>query len=346
MRLFSKIKIEKINASLQKAKKVAIISHYNPDGDAVGSSLAMYHYLKNEGLEVKVILPNPFPDFLGWMPGSGEIIIAEKKLSAAKRILQEADVLFVMDMNAPHRSGANLEQSIIASSAFKVLIDHHILPNIDCDAQISTPNTTSTCELTYQTIVKLAGTKEKVTHSVGTCIYVGMITDTGSLSYMCNRSQTYQILNELMKKGVDGERIHREIYDNYSESRIKLLGLCLGQRLVIMRKMSTSYMYLTKEDLKNNNYVVGDTEGFVNYGLSMRGIQFTALFIERENRIRISFRSKGNFDVSRFARTHFDGGGHKNASAAYFYGTLEGAIEAFKTALEQYKAELLPEKLV
>jgi len=175
---------------------------------------------------------------------------------------------------------------------------------------------------------------------------VGMITDTGSLSYMCNRPQTYQILNELMKKGVDGERIHREIYDNYSESRIKLLGLCLGQRLVIMRKMSTSYMYLTKEDLKNNNYVVGDTEGFVNYGLSMRGIQFTALFIERENRIRISFRSKGNFDVSRFARTHFDGGGHKNASAAYFYGTLEGAIEAFKTALEQYKAELLPEKLV
>lgn len=346
MRLFSKIKIEKINAALQKAKKVAVISHYNPDGDAAGSSLAMYHYLKNEGLEVNVILPNPFPDFLGWMPGSSEIIIAEKKLSTAKKILKEADVLFVMDMNAPHRSGASLEPSIIASPAFKVLIDHHLLPDIDCDVQISTPETTSACELTYQTIVRLAGTTRKITKEVATSIYVGMITDTGSLSYMCNRPQTYLVIHELMKKGVDAEKIHRNVYDNYSESRIKLLGLCLGQRLVIMRELSTTYMYLTKEDLKNNNYVVGDTEGFVNYGLSMKGIQFTALFTEREHRIRISFRSKGNFDVSYFARTHFDGGGHKNASAAYFYGTLEDAIKAFKTALKQYQTELLPEKFV
>lgn len=342
MRLFDKIKIERIRTALKDAKRIAIISHYNPDGDAVGSSLAMYHYLKAEGYEVNVVLPNPFPQFLHWMPASNDIVVAERCMKSAKKILQMADMLFVMDMNAPHRSGAALEPLIIESPAFKVLIDHHILPNIDCDVQISTPATTSTCELAYQTISHVAGTKKKITKEVATCIYVGMITDTGSLSYMCNRPQTYSILNDLMKKGIDGEQIHRNVYDNYSVSRIKLLGLCLGQRLEIMQDYATSYMYLTKKDLVDNDYEVGDTEGFVNYGLSMRGIQFTALFIERDSRIRISFRSKGNFDVSYFARTYFDGGGHKNASAAYFYGTLENAIAAFKNALEFYKEELSP----
>lgn len=346
MRLFDKSKIEDINKALQTAKKIVIISHYNPDGDAVGSSLAMYHYLKNEGHDVQVILPNPFPQFLQWMPGSKEILIAERHLKTAKKHLQEADMLFVMDMNAPHRSGVDLEPSISNSSAFKVLIDHHLLPNIDCNVQISSIATTSTCELAYQTIIKLAKSKKVITKDLATCVYVGMITDTGSLSYSCNHPQTYQVLADLMKAGIDGEHIHREVYDNYSESRIKLLGLCLGQRLVILRNQSTSYMYLTKKDLADNNYVVGDTEGFVNYGLSMKGIQFTALFTERDSRIRISFRSKGNFDVSYFARTYFDGGGHKNASAAYFYGTLEEAIEKFVNVLQLYKKELDPKNFV
>src|SRR5574344_1853226 len=342
MRLITQSKIEQIRQKLQTTHKIAIISHYNPDGDAVGSSLALYQYFKNEGFTVHVILPNPFPNFLSWMPGSEDIIIAGLQFKMATKVLKEADMLFVVDMNAAHRSGKALEMPILESPAYKILIDHHISPDIDCKVSFSTPETTSTCELVFMILEKLSKQKEKITKEVAECIYVGMITDTGSLSYACNHPRTYLILNKLMKKGINGEEIHRNVYDNYEESRIKLLGLCLSQRLTIMRDLSTSYMYLTKKDLIANDYAVGDTEGFVNYGLSMRAVQFTAFFTERDDRIRISFRSKGNFDVNEFARKNFNGGGHKNASAAFYYDTLENTIEYFKEVVKQYEVQLLP----
>ncbi|HNW68321.1 MAG TPA: DHH family phosphoesterase [Bacteroidales bacterium] len=340
MRLITKSKIEQLRRQLSEAQKIAIISHYNPDGDAVGSSLALYQYFKNEGYQVRVILPNPFPQFLAWMPGSEDIIIADAHFKEAAKTLKEADLLFVVDMNAAHRSGKALEQPIIDSPAFKVLIDHHVCPSFDYKVQFSTPDTTSSCELVYLVLDKLSDDKAKIKKEVAECIYVGMITDTGSLSYACNHPITYQILSKLMKLGVDGETIHRNVYDNYEESRIKLLGLCLSQRLSLMREFSTSYMYLTMKDLNDNQYKIGDTEGFVNYGLSMKDVLFTAFFIERENKIRISFRSKGNFDVNLFARNHFNGGGHKNASAAFYYDTLENTIQYFKEVLKQYEKQL------
>lgn len=344
MRLITKSKIDKIKQVLSQVRNIAIISHYNPDGDAVGSALSLFQYFKNEGYHVKVILPNPFPSFLSWMPGSEEVVVADSHFKAATQILKEADLLFIVDMNAAHRSGAALEQPIKDATAFKVLIDHHVSPNIDCKVQFSTPDTTSTCELVYMVLDKLSTDKEKITKDVATCIYVGMITDTGSLSYACNNPRTYLILSNLMKKGINGEEIHRKVYDNYEESRIKLLGLCLSQRLTLLREFSTSFMYLTKQDLIDNQYRVGDTEGFVNYGLSMKAVQFTAFFTERENRIRISFRSKGNFDVNLFARKHFNGGGHKNASAAFHYDTLENTMRYFTDVLKEYKEQLTPTK--
>lgn len=342
MNLFTSSKIAQVQAKLKTARKIAVISHFNPDGDAVGSSLALYQYFSQEGYEVKVVLPNPVSEFLRWMPGMENAIIAERAMRTAEKALKEADILFVVDMNASHRSGTALQESIDKCQAFKVLIDHHLSPVFDCNVMFSTTNTTSTCELVYQFLVKIAGSKEKLSADVATCIYVGMITDTGSLSYMCNNPKTYLIMGELMRKGIDGEAIHRKVYDNYNESRLKLLGLCLSQRLKVMRPISTTYMYVTLNDLKENKYVVGDTEGFVNYGLSLKGIQFTAFFTEREDRIRVSFRSKGNFDVNLFARKHFNGGGHKNASAASCYDTLENTLKYFEEVMKEYVDVLNP----
>lgn len=336
-----KIDIENARVAIAKAKKIAIVTHYNPDGDAMGSSLALYNFMENEGKEVHVIIPNHFPDFLAWMPGSEHIVVEQGHGSQARKILKEADLLFVVDMNAPHRAGKELENQLVKSKAYKILIDHHVSPDIDCDVMYSCTETTSASELVYKFLYKyLKYGKEKLSLAIAECLYVGIITDTGSLTYSCNYPETYTIVNKLIKRGVDGEDIHRKVYDNYSESRMRLLGLLLSQRMKVMREMATSYTYLNAEDLKKNNYKTGDTEGFVNYGLSINGIVFTAFFSDRSNRIHVSFRSKGEFDVNLFARKHFNGGGHRNAAAADYYGTLEDAIAHFENVLKEYEGSL------
>lgn len=337
----NKLEIEKARAAIAQAKKIAIVTHYNPDGDAIGSSLALYNFMENEGKEVHVITPNPFPDFLAWMPGSEHIVVEQGHGSQARKVLREADLLFVVDMNAPHRAGKELEPQLVKSKAFKILIDHHVSPDIDCDVMYSCTKTTSASELVYNFLYKhLKYGKEKLSLAIAQCLYVGIITDTGSLTYACNYPETYTAVHQLIKKGVDGEDIHRKVYDNYSESRMRLLGLLLSQRMKVMPEKAASYTYLTAEDLKQNHYKTGDTEGFVNYGLSIKGIIFTAFFSDRSNRIHVSFRSKGEFDVNLFARKHFNGGGHRNAAAADFYGTLEDAIAHFETVLEEYEGIL------
>ena len=337
----NKLDIEKARAAITKARKIAIVSHYNPDGDAIGSSLALYNFMENEGKEVHVIIPNHFPDFLAWMPGSEQIVVEQGHGSLAKKILKEADLLFVVDMNAPHRAGKVLESQIIKSKAYKILIDHHVNPDIDCDVMYSCAKTTSASELVYNFLYKkLKYGMDKLSLAIAQCLYVGIITDTGSLTYACNYPETYTTVHKLIKRGVDGEEIHRLVYDNYSESRMRLLGLLLSQRMNVMKAKSTSYTYLTAEDLKANHYIPGDTEGFVNYGLSIHGIIFTAFFSDRGDRIHVSFRSKGTFDVNCFARRHFNGGGHRNAAAADFYGTLNDAIAHFEQVLDEYEGEL------
>lgn len=336
-----KAEIEKARAAIDKANKIAIVTHYNPDGDAIGSSLALYNFMENEGKEVHVIIPNRFPDFLAWMPGCENIVVEQGHGSLARKILREADLLFVVDMNAPHRAGKELENQLIKSKAFKILIDHHVSPDIDCDVMFSCVKTTSASELVYKFLYKhLKYGRDKLSLAIAECLYVGIITDTGSLTYSCNYPETYTIVHQLIKRGVDGEDVHRKVYDNYSESRMRLLGLLLSQRMKVMREKSTSYTYLTADDLKKNHYKTGDTEGFVNYGLSINGIVFTAFFSDRSNRIHVSFRSKGEFDVNLFARKHFNGGGHRNAAAADFYGTLEDAIAHFEKVLAEYEGSL------
>ena len=327
--------IQKIKAALQDTKTIAIVFHFNPDGDAVGSALALYLFFKDGGYKVSVVSPNPFPDFLQWMPGADDIIVAQDHLDEARNSIMEADMLFVVDMNAPHRAGQDLQNAISKSPAFKVLIDHHVQPDIQCDVMYSTHLTTSASELVYNFLYQYLAPEKTLTPEIAECLYVGIITDTGSMSYTCDFPGSYSVLRKLIEAGINGEDIHRKVYDNYTESRMKLLGLALSQRMTVLPEYGASYMYLTKKDLMDNGFQIGDTEGFVNYGLSMKTVHYTAFFTERDNRIRVSFRSKGIVDVNLFARKYFEGGGHVNAAGAFYYGTMEEAIAHFLNAVRE-----------
>jgi phosphoesterase RecJ-like protein len=326
--------ISAFQQKLAESKNIAVCTHYNPDGDAIGASLALQSYFKSQGFEVKCVIPNNMPDFYAWMPGADAIIHAQKQFKEAKKILLEADILFLVDMSAEHRSGVDLENILLQTPAYKALIDHHPKPTAQCSLIYSITNTTSACENIYRFLCEITD-KSFLNKEIGTCIYTGIITDTGSLSFSCNTSETYTLLAKLMKIGVNAEEIHREVYDNYSENRIRLLGISLN-KLKVFPHLGTSYMYLTNEEMKTNHYKEGDTEGFVNYGISLKGIFFSAFFTEREKKIRVSFRSKGNFDVNLFAQTYFNGGGHKNAAASYHYNTLENTIKYFEEVIQKH----------
>lgn len=300
----------------------------------MGCALALYHYFKDDGYEVTAISPNPFPDFLSWMEGSDQIIIAQKHLNKAKKAIKEADTLFIVDMNAAHRAGKDLEEPILQSTAYKIMIDHHLQPEIPCNFMYSTHLTSSASELVFNFLYKYLTPKRKFTKAIAEAIYTGIITDTGSVTYSCDFPSTYDTLKKLIASGINGESIHRKVYDNYKESRIKLLGLALSQRMKIMPEYGASYIYLTLQDLEDNQYQAGDTEGFVNYGLSIDTVQFTAFFTQRDNRVRVSFRSKGKVDVNLFARKYFNGGGHHNAAGAFYDGTVEDAIAYFEDILK------------
>ena len=324
-----------MRVALKDTKTIAIVFHFNPDGDALGSALALYHYFKDEGYDASVISPNPFPNFLQWMPGADQILVAQENLVEARKRIRDADMLFVVDMNAPHRAGQDLQNAISKSTHFKVLIDHHVQPDIKCDVMYSTHLTTSASELVYNFLYQYLTPQKRISKAIAECLYVGIITDTGSMSYTCDFPDSYSVLRKLIESGINGEEIHRKVYDNYTESRMKLFGLALSQRIVVMPEFGASYMYLTKKDLTDNGFQIGDTEGFVNYGLSMGIVHFTAFFTERDNRIRVSFRSKGIVDVNLFARKYFEGGGHANAAGAFYHGSMEDAIAHFENAVRK-----------
>ncbi|MCL2132308.1 MAG: DHH family phosphoesterase [Lentimicrobiaceae bacterium] len=332
--------ILQIAEMLTVPKKVAVAVHYNPDGDAIGAALALSLFLQAKGHEVSILSPNELPDFLEWMPQADRIFVATQQFEICKEKIAAADVIFCLDFNAFDRVGV-LQEALEQAKSLKILIDHHINPSPVFDIAYSVvEKTSSTCELMYRFLAHILKEKTQITKQMAECMYVGIMIDTGSLSYSCNNQSTYRVLGELFRLGIDGEKIHQLVYDNYSENRIKLLGFCLSERLFVLPDCASSYIYLTKEDLARFNYKQGDTEGIVNYGMSIKGIRFTALFTERDDRIRLSFRSKGDFDVNRFARLHFSGGGHKNASGGNSYQTMENTITDFLSLVEKYKTEL------
>ncbi len=324
---------------LSGKKNVVIQMHINPDGDAIGASIGLSLYLNKLGVKNTVIAPNVFPSFLKWIHSSNLIVNATEKPHVAKRLYDEADLIIILDFNAVHRAGNAIGKLLTNAKAPIVMIDHHLQPEPISVITISNHDASSTSELIYW-LIKENNDLALLDADISAALYVGIMTDTGSFSYSCNTPRTYLVVADLVATGINVDLIHQNVYSTYSENRLRLLGYCINNKLKVFPQFGASYMSLSKDELKQFNHKVGDTEGVVNYGLSIDVVVFTALFTERDDRVRISFRSKGDFDVNLFARTHFNGGGHKNAAGADSHLSLEETITLFEELLPLYQDEI------
>lgn len=326
--------INRIEELIRSSKRILITGHHNPDGDAIGSVLAMHLFLKNRGIQSQCMVPGEFPDFLNWMPSIEKISIFSKE--NREDLISRADLIFCLDYNSLHRTG-KMADPLIRSNAVKVLIDHHPEPNLSqFDLCYSETITSSTSELIFNFIEGLGGEKI-IDKKIAECLYVGIMTDTGSFSYACNSSRTFRIVARLLETGLNAEYVHRQVYDNYSEARLRLLGFSLSEKLVVLRDLSSAYISLGMDELRKFDYKEGDTEGIVNYALSIDGIKVAVLMTERKNKIRLSFRSKGNFPVNEIARDHFEGGGHLNAAGGDSYLSMVETVSKLESILAHYK---------
>ena len=322
--------------------KVVIISHPNPDGDSIGSSLALQNVLRKKGLSVECLVPNHSPGFLSWLPGISELVIIDKNHEYARKVVDDAGLIICVDFNSFSRL-KEYHRVFDNHQAKTLLIDHHLEPDRSYDLMFHTHEVSSTSELVYNLLQMLAF-GDAIDFDVAVNLYVGIMTDTGSFSYSCNYISTYVVTAELMKHGIDAQQVHNLIYDNFPESRMRLLGHLLRNCMVVKPEFRTAYMFLTLADQKAYNFQVGDAEGIVNYALSIEGIRFAAFFTEKHDKVRLSFRSKGNFSVNLFARTHFEGGGHKNAAGASYFKKLDETIAFFESLLPEYQSLLCAEE--
>lgn len=328
--------IRKGQKLIDKYEKIVIVSHVSPDGDALGSSLGLSLFLTEMGKSVNVIVPNDFPPFLGWMKGAKDVVIGSRKASMAAELIEAAELIFCLDFNVLNRI-TTLAPLIEKASAKKVLIDHHINPGDFCDLVISYPHISSTSELVFRFICRM-GMYETIDKYCAECIYTGMMTDTGAFTFNSNDPQVYFIISELLKKRIDKDAIYTKVYNTYTESRVRLQGYLLYEKLKIYKEYRTALMTLTNAEKKKFNWKQGDTEGFVNIPLSIEDVVFSAFIREDEkDMVRISLRSKGNFPSHEFASQVFNGGGHLNASGGEFYGKIEDAVALFEQSLPRFK---------
>lgn len=322
-------------------KNIVFVSHKNPDGDAVGSTLALSKFYKKLGHEVTVVLPNGIPDFISWLPGTENVYRYDLQNNQSKRALDNADVVFLLDFNALHRVGDDMKNGLEDFEGDFIMIDHHQEPDDIAMVTYSDTSICSTCQMVYHYIDAL-GKLDLMDEEIATCIYTGIMTDTGSFRFASTTSTTHRIIAELIDKGAKNSDIHNQTFSNNSYSRLQLLGKALTN-LKMLEDCKTAYITLTQEELSAYNYVKGDTEGVVNYALSLKGVVLAAIFIEDTDQgiIKISFRSKGSFSVNQFARKYFDGGGHDNAAGAKSTLSLEETVARFTELIPNYKQDLL-----
>ncbi|RFS18833.1 bifunctional oligoribonuclease/PAP phosphatase NrnA [Chitinophaga silvatica] len=325
--------IEEIKPLLETPKKVVITMHQKPDADAMGSSLALYHYLIQKGHQVSVISPTNFPDFLKWMPAADLVIDFESSTDKALQALDGIDLLFCLDFNAFYRT-KNLAPYLEKLNCIRILIDHHLEPQPVFDYGISDTSASSTAQMVYETIYKL-GDERYINLDIAQCIYAGTVTDTGSFRFASTTAAVHRMVADLMDKGLKHEVIHQAIYDNFLENRLRFLGHSLLNRMEVFYEYNTAMLAIPYTDLKRFDLQTGDTEGLVNFLLSIQGIKLAALIIDRNSEVKLSFRSKGDFDVNSFARKYFDGGGHFNASGGRSTDPLEKTVERFIKAIEE-----------
>lgn len=331
--------IKHIKLLLAKQKNIVIVPHKNPDGDAIGSTLALYHYLIKHKHNATVMVPNDYPTFLKWIPGNDHILKHDSQTEACETLIKSADIIFTLDFNAFHRTG-NMETVLTESKALKIMIDHHQAPDNYATYMFSDVSMSSTCEMIYH-FIDMLGDTSHIDSNIATCIYVGIMTDTGSFRFPSTTSKTHQIIAKLIEKGANNAEIHNNVYDTNSYERLQLLG-CALSNLKVIPESRTAYITLSQDELNMFNYKKGDTEGVVNYGLSLENIVFAAIFIEdkQEGIIKISLRSKGNFSVNEFSRVHFNGGGHTNAAGGRSELSLKNTIEKFISILPSYNKAL------
>lgn len=325
--------ILKLKAVLKKAGQIVIVTHWSPDGDAMGSSLALYNYLIKVKKKVTVIVPNEYPEFLHWMPGDNKVLNHQTETEKANRIIAKADVVFTLDFNSFKRL-EKLGEIVDSSKAVKVLIDHHQQPDKFAQIIFHDVKACSTCELVYDIIIDLGG-KKLIDKKIAACLYTGLMTDTGSFRFSSVKAKTHHILADLLDKGAIPNQIHEAVYDTYATNRLKLLGHSLSQKMVVMSEKRLAFITLDHDELKHFDYQKGDTEGLVNYPLSINGIKFSVFFVEMDGKIKISFRSKGKFDVNQFARNYFNGGGHINAAGGKSDLNLNETITKFLSIVNQ-----------
>lgn len=322
--------------SIQKATHIVITAHKSPDGDSIGSSVAVLEFCKSLGKHALICHPDPAPDFLLWLPEARNILNLENNAEQVKTALSEADLIFCLDYNDPGRVGDQMQQMLEASKAKKIMIDHHLHPSDLADLVISEPEVCSTCQLVYEVIDK-SGYSDLLNVATGTAIYLGIMTDTGSFRFPSVQVRTHEILGNLIGIGVKHYEVHENVYDTNTIDRLRLRGYATSEKLEILEGSKVAIMTLTKEELNRFNHQKGDTEGLVNVALSVVGMRAAILLTEGEGYIKMSFRSKGKENpVNVLASEHFSGGGHANASGGRFDGTMENAVKLLKSVVEDY----------
>ena len=330
------LNLAELKELLSQPQKIVITTHHKPDGDALGSSLGLYHYLCQKQHQVTVITPTDYPDFLQWMPGNEEVIIYTEKKEISADLIAQADLIFCLDFNSLSRIN-EMGELVRVSSAKKIMIDHHLDPENFDDFRHWRTSASSAAQLVYEFIAELLGDKNSITADIASCLYTGIMTDSGSFRFPTTTSTVHRIAADLIDLGADNAAIHQLVYDHASENRLRFLGFCLSEKLEILREYNTALITVSKSDLNRFNINTGDTEGVVNYALSIENIRLAAFIIERPDKIKLSLRSSGTFPANEICKNYFHGGGHRNAAGGQSESTLDEVIHQFKTLLPEYK---------
>lgn len=339
LRAMNKDHVQRVLEMCKAAQQIVITGHKSPDGDAVGSTLALHLYLKAKGIDSTVIVPDDYPKFLKWLPGNDLVQVYEHDIAKANELLGKAGLIFTLDYNHLSRVG-NMTSALVNSMAPKVMIDHHQQPADYAEITFSDTSSCSTAQMIYQFIAAV-GDEDLVTVEMAECIYCGLVTDSGSFRFNSVNTETHEIAAHLIAKGLDHAMVHRRIYDTNRLEKLKLVGYALSNKLEVLVDGRAAIIYLSEGELELHKYHAGDTEGLVNQALSIEGVNCAVFIREGKNNVKLSFRSKGNFDVNKFARHHFNGGGHMNAAGGAILETpLDEVVSNVKSVLETYKTDL------
>lgn len=339
--LLNENQIEQLRQLVSQSQHTVVCCHVNPDGDAVGSVLAIVHCLRRLGQEATAIVPTPFPDFLDWMPGADDIVVYSKQVEEAKLLIEKADLFVVADLNDPSRL-ADMQECVMGNPAPKILIDHHLDPFDFCQLNVSHPELCATCEILCHLFWQL-GEMDRLTPEEATCLYAGMMCDTGGFTYASNRPVIYECISLLLSRGIDKDKIYRNVFWTSTPNRLKLMGYMLFVKMKVLRKMNTCIMTLTNEERYRFGSKNGDTEGFVNLPLQIMGMRLS-IFLNEDTEhpevVRVSLRSVDDFPCNEMAAQFFNGGGHKNASGGRLQCTMEEAVRVAQKAIQAYSALL------